>query len=262
MCTVSWAWSAEGYDLFFNRDELATRAPESSPELGGRDGVAYVAPCDGARGGTWLAANEHGVTLGLLNDYGASWRPAPAAPRASRGQVVRAGAGVKRLADVEPIVRAQPLPHTPPFHLVALSPDEGTAVWHWQGIELVRLPPAAVAPVLTSSSFATSAVIADRLNGYDRMVGRHGPPTVSRLAAYHEQHDARRGAFSVLMRRPDAATRSVIRVCVTRRRVAVEYRSAHWHPDGCVLGPARTVELPRPEGPPPVAPTGERCGTG
>ena len=88
MCTVSWRVSREGYDLFFNRDELNTRAPEVAPAIGQSEGVAFLAPRDGTSGGTWLLANDRGLTLGLLNDYGASWRPAAAVVRVSRGQIV------------------------------------------------------------------------------------------------------------------------------------------------------------------------------
>ncbi len=76
MCTVSWRAARDGYDLFFNRDELHTRAPELPPALSERDGVRFLAPRDGDHGGTWLAVNEHGLTVCLLNDYANPWRPA------------------------------------------------------------------------------------------------------------------------------------------------------------------------------------------
>ena len=37
MCTVTWLASADGFDLFFNRDELATRRPALPPRVVERD---------------------------------------------------------------------------------------------------------------------------------------------------------------------------------------------------------------------------------
>jgi hypothetical protein len=244
MCTVSWSVAADGYDLFFNRDELNARAPESPPEASWRDGVAYIAPRDGARGGTWLAANECGLTVCLLNDYGATWKPADPGPRASRGHVVSVCAGASRISEVEAIARACPLRVTLPFHLVALAPGEGAAAWHWQGCDLVRRHPASLAPVLTSSSFSTATVIAERLETYAAVVG-HANASPDRLAAYHRQHDARRGAFSVLMRRPDAATRSLIHVRVTAEKVRLGYEPVRWSADGRMETKRTALELLR-----------------
>ncbi|HRC86033.1 MAG TPA: NRDE family protein, partial [Thermoanaerobaculia bacterium] len=69
MCTVSWFWTAEGYQLFGNRDESRSRRQALPPRRAEQDGVAYLAPVDADAGGTWIAANELGVTLTLLNFY-------------------------------------------------------------------------------------------------------------------------------------------------------------------------------------------------
>ncbi len=71
MCTVSWLFSGDsGYDVFFNRDESRERKPALRPEIRESGAVRFVAPTDGDFGGTWLAVNERGVTVGVLNRYG------------------------------------------------------------------------------------------------------------------------------------------------------------------------------------------------
>ena len=78
-----------GYTLLFNRDELRTRGPEIAPSETRTDsGVRYVAPTDSDAGGTWIAANEHGVSVALLNgvesrgsERGGTSRGARALPR-------------------------------------------------------------------------------------------------------------------------------------------------------------------------------------
>jgi hypothetical protein len=228
MCTVSWTAARDGYDLFFNRDELNTRAPEEPPTRAHRNGIAYLAPRDGDHGGTWLAANEFGVTICLLNDYAAPWRPPEGLPRMSRGHLVRAGADAATHAEVMHAMRAQPLERTMPFHLVALSPEEGALILSWRGGDLMRQAEGKFAvPPLSSSSFATENVIAARLRRFGSFL-RACEPAVAELAAYHRQHDRGAGAYSVLMCRDDAATRSICHVAVNARHVRLRYQPVQW----------------------------------
>ena len=67
MCTVSWLYHPGGYQLFCNRDEKHHRLPALPPLSCVHRGMQYVAPVDGDAGGTWLAVNEAGLTLCLLN---------------------------------------------------------------------------------------------------------------------------------------------------------------------------------------------------
>ncbi len=242
MCTVSWTVAPRGYDVFFNRDELNTRAAETPPAPGRRDGVAFVAPRDGAHGGTWLLANEFGLTVCLLNDYGAAWRPAAGQPRFSRGHVVLACATAASHAEVVAAVQAQPLAATPAFQLVALSTDEGAMILHWQGAELVRRQSSLCVPPLSSSSFATEEVIAQRTRRFASCVRSSRNPASSELAAYHRQHALTDGAHSVLMRRGDAATRSIIHVAAAERTVRLDYDPVRWSRTGPVwLAPTRLM---------------------
>lgn len=72
--------------MFFNRDEKKTRQRATPPALQVLNGVRFLSPRDGDAGGTWLLANEHGVTLALLNLWGAAFEPRPARP--SRGRLL------------------------------------------------------------------------------------------------------------------------------------------------------------------------------
>jgi hypothetical protein len=245
MCTVSWTTGREGYELFFNRDELNSRAAERPPELGRHEGVAYLAPRDGERGGTWLAVNELGVTVGLLNDYACAWRPSAAGPRYSRGHVVEACATDGSHAQVIQTLQAQPLSRIAPFHLVVLSPDVGARVIHWQGLQLVSRETPGPVPPLTSSSFATEEIIGLRKDRFSFFVRDPRAAEPAELRAYHRQHARAAGAQSVLMFRPDAATRSISQVRVSGGRVELSYQSVRWEAAGPVLAPAVTLMLSR-----------------
>src|SRR5690242_15248032 len=67
MCTVSWLYDGDGYQLLCNRDERRSRSRATGPRVHQRNGVRYVAPLDGNFGGTWILTNELGVSLCLLN---------------------------------------------------------------------------------------------------------------------------------------------------------------------------------------------------
>ena len=211
MCTLTWRAAAEtgGYDLFFNRDERHTRAAERAP-AGRRTetGVRYAAPEDGDRGGTWLMVNEHGVTVALLNYYP---RGVVEAGEESRGRLPLVCAGCARIDDVVRAMRAVELGKYAPFHLVAVD-EGGASVWlKWDG----RAMHEAEAPeFLTSSSFEPERVQAARAGRWAAWTER----TAEGLAEFQRQHDPEAGAESVLMRRPDACTRSV---CAVRVREGV-----------------------------------------
>src|SRR5262245_19361134 len=100
MCTVSWVHDDRRYQIFCNRDEKLTRLPATDPQFLCRDGVRFVAPIDGDFGGTWLAANEFGVSVCLLNGSARS-RGAAGSQHRSRGQIVLDLASAKSLREVQ-----------------------------------------------------------------------------------------------------------------------------------------------------------------
>ncbi len=219
MCTLTWRAAEEGgYDLFFNRDERDTRAPERAPSWRQSEaGVAYVAPEDGEHGGTWLLLNAHGVTVCLLNYYP---RGVVEVGIESRGGLPLACASCARAEEVPGVLKDRGLARFAPFHLVAVDADYGAVHLRWDGQVLHE---ASAPEFLTSSSFEPERVQAARAT---RFAGwpRH---TVEALATFHRQHDALAGAESVRMRRADACTRSV---CAVRVRTRPELRELSYEP--------------------------------
>ncbi len=232
MCTVSWSLNPDGYDLFFNRDELKRRSAEFPPALARQGDVVFVTPRDGDHGGTWLLANEFGVTVCLLNDYANRWRPSESSPIFSRGHVVLGCAAAKDLGEVIAAVQQAPLSRTSPFRLLALVAGKRQLMLHWTGVALVSNEGQKLRPPLSSSSYATDTVIATRTQRYGDFVHSPGEPATSDLFAYHRQHTRSSGADSVLMERPDASTRSIIHVQVNGERVNLAYESVRWSAAG------------------------------
>jgi len=200
MCTVTWLHEDGGYHLFFNRDEKLTRKPALPPRVAVRDGVHYLAPIDGDFGGTWIAANEFGVSLCLLNGTRGT---RPAAPR-SRGLLVLDLVSSRSLEEVANRVEAADLTRYAPFTFVGLAPGDITQVIEWDGSRAIIRTKPELCNMLTSSSFETGAVKKARVDEFVRLVGDSSSAT--RLQEFHRSHAPSRSAYSPCMHRPDAET--------------------------------------------------------
>lgn len=87
MCTASWLLEENGYHLFFNRDEQKGRAEAELPrKFIAENGTQYLMPVDPVGQGSWIATNEYGLTLCLLNYYQGE---TPKGELISRGQLVK-----------------------------------------------------------------------------------------------------------------------------------------------------------------------------
>lgn len=222
MCTVTWLRNTSGYQVFFNRDEQKAREPATRPSVRRLNNVRYLAPQDGRSGGSWLAVNEHGLTVGLLNYYEAG-APPRLAGAISRGQLVISLMDAASQDEVAKRLHLHALTSYGPFFLLVWAPGRPVH-WHrWDGVRRVasilrddELP-------VTTSSFDSEAVVGARRRRFEELVSRHGPPTEAALAAYHRSTDPRGGPYSVFMTRPDAETVSYSQVGVTAGDLAYFY---------------------------------------
>src|SRR4051812_28549560 len=137
MCTVSWVHQPGGYHLLCNRDEKLTRGPALAPMVTARGGVRYVAPIDADFGGTWLAANEFGVSVCLLNSGGV---PQAVGPRRSRGLLLRELAWASTADECGLWLRQFDLAPFAPFVLLILEPGRSAVLAEWNGQSLMKNP--------------------------------------------------------------------------------------------------------------------------
>src|SRR6266516_4836326 len=129
MCTISFVPKPRGFYLAMNRDEKFTRStalPPAIVDLADRRAIFPREP----EGGTWIAANDAGVCLALIN-----WHRIAREPKhdvVSRGQVVRALAAKSSDEEIAAGLAALPLDRLPPFRLIAIIPSEQKVTeWHW-----------------------------------------------------------------------------------------------------------------------------------
>jgi len=248
MCTVTFVAGLPGggYVLTTNRDERPTRGRAHPPRIERLGGRRVALPRDADAGGTWIAVDEHGTCLCLLNGD----RAAPGVvhdPRApSRGLLVIDLLERARPEAIPPDLQrrwTRPGPRENPFVLLVVRPGRDGArarlVRHaWDGRTL-RSTARGPRDLDTSSGVDPERVRALRRDAFARLVPqRPGGPGASvapgevprlraRLVAFHTGHEpghAAGDAYSPCMHREDASTVSMSRVEVVDGRVSLTYR--------------------------------------
>lgn len=224
MCTVSIIALASAvsdrlgaFRVVCNRDENRTRAPAAPPRWRsiGRGPARAIWPMDLEAGGTWIAANEHGLCLCLLN---LNPDPPIALPKSlkSRGLIIPGLIGSHSVGQVVDRLSDHPLPRFAPFRLVAVaSTDEGIHIaearWDLESLEIRHAdnPPACYV-----SSGLGDGRAAPRLALFEELVVEPGA-TPERQDEFHRHTWPDRPEVSVMMSRAAARTVSLTTVEVT-----------------------------------------------
>ncbi len=226
MCTVSWLHQGGGYQLLCNRDEKRHRRQAAEPRIEPLDGVKVVTPRDGDFGGTWIAANEFGVSVCLLNGASLSGelpaRPFSGGALRSRGALLLSLANSRTASEVCERARHNDLSHYQPFTIVAFEPEQPAALVEWNGGELDVLLNGDSFMPLTSSSLDAAGVRAWRQREFQRLTARERL-SVETLSTFHESHGCLDGAYAPCMHRADAETVSFSWITVTPETVGFFY---------------------------------------
>lgn len=218
MCTVSWTHSPNGYHLLCNRDEQRTRGTAEAPGVFELSCTRFVCPTDTDRGGTWIAVNEHGVGLCLLNGR----RKAPAHGARSRGYVIPELIWLRSIDRCAFVLGQLDLPAFAPFTLLMLEPGLPAAVAAWDGVKLALDRDADRRAPLVSSSFDADGVRRSRSREFARRSGNDA----ASLYRFHASHGEAAGPYSPCMHRRDAETVSFSWVMVNRDEIRFLYLPA------------------------------------
>ena len=218
MCTVSWIHDDGGYQLLCNRDEKLTRKSALEPRLAVRNDTRFLAPADGDFGGTWIATNEFGVSVCLLNGANLTGSEIHGgAPGRSRGLLVLDLIPLASVAAMCDRLRETDLSAFAPFTLAVLEPGRPVAILEWDGSKKTLLFEGAERFMLTSSSFDSEEVRRSRQKEYSHVHDGEG------LFDFHRSHSPARSAYSVCMHRADAETVSFSKIQVSREETDFYY---------------------------------------
>ena len=220
MCTVSWIHDDGGYHLLCNRDEKKERPAALAPRVDQRGWVRFIAPVDPQFGGSWIAVNEFGVSVCLLN--GASPVNATTALR-SRGLIVRDLIWAESTENCALWLNQLDLSHVAPFTVLLLQPGTPAIIGEWSG-ECVNVIRSADSHMpLTSSSHDASGAREIRRREFQSLTTAAGLVDLPLLYAFHRGHGPAPSAYSTCMHRPDAETVSFSHISVTPKEIRFSY---------------------------------------
>jgi hypothetical protein len=206
-----------------NRDEKLTRSdglPPTRTKINGREVLCPSEPT----GGTWIALNDSGASLALINWYSVTKKVERST--VSRGEVVKA-VGAADSADVANARLAElPLKRINPFRLIGIFPASGEIVeWGWNLKRLVRKKHRWTTQQWISSGFDEQT--AQRVRGGTfRQAFRHtSARQLDWLRTLHKSHAPKAGPFSTCMHRSDAATISYTEITVSQKAATMCYHA-------------------------------------
>ena len=223
MCTISFVPKLRGFYLAMNRDEKFTRStalPPAIVDLADRRAIFPHEP----EGGTWIAANDAGVCLALVNWHRIERQPVRSI--ASRGQVVQALAAKSSDEEIAAGLAALPLRRLRPFRLITIIPSEQRVTeWRWDGDRLFAHKHAWERRHWFSSGLDEPKAELERGRVCESAQRQRSIGSLSWLRRLHRSHSPERGPFSICMHRSDAATVSYTEVAVSERLATMRYKS-------------------------------------
>jgi len=224
-----------------NRDEKSTRVtalPPAIVDLAGRRAVFPREP----KGGTWVAANDAGVCIALINWHRIEFEPVGSV--ISRGQVVRKLARKSSIREIAAALAALPLNRLRPFRLIAIIPSEQRVTeWRWDRDRLSIHKHAWERRHWFSSGLDEPKAELERGRVCDFAQRQRSIGSLDWLRRLHRSHSPERGPFSICMHRPDAATVSYTEVAVSKRRATMRYKSGPCCSNKAMA--TKTISLPR-----------------
>jgi len=204
------------------------------------DGTRAIYPNAGD-GGTWIAANDCGITLALLN-----WNdiapPGKGVKTRSRGRVIPALIDSRSLWDLHAVFSASNFKAMMPFRLVGVFPTEREIwEWRWDSIQLDFQIHEWKSRHWFSSSLSDERAESVRGAACREAEREADVGSVPWLRRLHASHAGGPGPFSLCVHRQDVKTLSYSEVMVTPKYI----RMGHFRGSPCTMTQIRPIEIER-----------------
>lgn len=222
MCTLTFLPTSDGYLAGMNRDELRTRPVASPPQVRKSGGTEILYPAE-PTGGTWIACNQRGVLLALLNWNDIELHQTGKQTK-SRGLVIPTLIGAQNITAANSCFERISLDGVLPFRMFGFFPGETSAVlWRWDGMRKNQQALPWSRGHWFSSSLSDLAAKEQREIACEAASSQPGFGTPESLRLLHASHIPAAGSFSVCVHRPDAATVSYTEVVCREGSLLMRY---------------------------------------
>jgi len=206
-----------------NRDEKLTRPAGLPPKKRTVCGRTVFCPSESG-GGTWIALNDRGTALALINWYSITARVGHDAM--SRGEVVNSASAAVSPDVAHAALAGLPLNRINPFRLIGIFPATSEVVeWRWNLKRLARTNHRWQSQQWISSGFDEAGAQRQRGRTYRRALQQSSAGSLDWLRRLHHSHAPCLGPFSTCMHRADAATVSYTEVTVSTHKAVMRYHA-------------------------------------
>lgn len=241
MCTLTVITGDNSHRVAMNRDEKITRGPGAPPETHEFHGTRVIYPGDGA-GGTWIAANEYGIVLALLNWNDVAPCGTATGITQSRGRVIPALIASRSLRELHAVFGVSILEGMLPFRLVGVFPSEKEIwEWRWYSAKLEFQAHRWESRHWFSSSLSDKQAESLRGAACRHARSESNAGSVPWLRRLHASHAGGPGPFSLCVHREDVKTLSYTEVTCTSATVALE----HFLASPCSMRSSHLIEIQR-----------------
>jgi len=223
MCTVSFIPKDKGFYLAMNRDEKRSRPIALPPRIVRVASRRAIFPRE-PNGGSWIAVNDAGVCLALINWHRIQRNPVDEI--AGRGQVTVHLVSATSSDDIADAMMGIKLRELRPFRLITIVPAERVMTeWRWDLQLLTSCRHEWERKHWFSSGFDETTAELERSCVCDAAHEEKSRDGLASLRVLHRSHAPERGPFSICMHRADAVTVSYTEVVVSTECVLMRYKN-------------------------------------
>jgi len=222
MCTLSFVPEGREFLVGMNRDELHSRPAAFPPRILETGGIEAIYPREPS-GGTWIACNDAGNLLALLNWHVDISGDTIVTPR-TRGSVIPRLISCPTSRKALSALKSTHLTSLLPFRLIGVFRSEGIVhEWRWDRSNLTVLDHRWARRHWFSSSISDARATEERLRAIESAAGLSSPLNEAWLRNLHSSHNPAPGPFSVCVHRSDASTVSCTMVRCGDRSISMGY---------------------------------------
>ena len=201
MCTITFFPKNEhSYIISMNRDELKSRKKAFPPRTDSKNGMSFMRPIDGNKGGTWIAVNDKLMSLSIMNWYQAYHKQMDGEEFETRGQIIHELIDKPDLSTCDQKLRKLDLQKYQPFRLIGVQTDPMILKrWHWDGEKLQLFDEPVERQIWISAGLEYEKVYESRKSVFNNFLDNKSIVSLKDVKDLHASEYPGRSKYSISM---------------------------------------------------------------